>query len=117
MQIILAIAGLANSYLFSHQFIKIAILPLGLFLFALILKYSSKAILKKEALGFGDVKLFAVAGIILTIDNVNIFLFLSGFIGLFFGLIWYIIHNTNKFPFGPSLSTALYICLLISNLN
>ncbi len=72
----------------------------------------SKA-LKKEALGFGDVKFFGVAGLWLGIGALAPFALLSGVLGVFLALIWRIFKGQEVFPFGPALIAAFFILLLV----
>jgi leader peptidase (prepilin peptidase) / N-methyltransferase len=68
--------------------------------------------LKKEALGFGDVKFFAVAGLWLGAENLPYFMLLSGVLGVLFGLIWRAAKGHARFPFGPALIVSFYILLI-----
>lgn len=84
----------------------------GFFLFGGIswaLKKIMGLILKKEALGFGDVKFFAVAGLWLGPENLAYFMMLSGLLGLVFGLTWRVVKKNKLFPFGPALIVSFYI--------
>ena len=72
-------------------------------------------VLKKEALGFGDVKFFAVAGMWLGLDLLPVFLMMSGLIGVGMGLFWKIILRQNRFPFGPALIASFAVCLLFGS--
>ncbi|MDB5490512.1 MAG: type fimbrial biosis protein prepilin cysteine protease PilD [Micavibrio sp.] len=69
-------------------------------------------VLKKEAMGFGDVKFFAVAGLWLGVSALPAFLMLSGVAGVVMGLAWKIIWKRERFPFGPSLIVAFLLCLI-----
>lgn len=70
--------------------------------------------LSKEALGFGDVKFFAVSGIWLGLANIGNMMILSGFLGVAFAIGWRIIKKEDYFPFGPALICATYILFLIN---
>lgn len=70
-------------------------------------------ILKKEALGLGDVKFFAVAGLWLGIQLLPWFYLLSGLFGVVFALLWPRFSAQKTFPFGPALIVSLYVLLLI----
>lgn len=76
------------------------------------LGFAVEKALKKEALGFGDVKFFFVAGLWLGIDALPYFLMLSGVSGVIFALGWRYFKNTPVFPFGPALIASFYILLL-----
>lgn len=67
---------------------------------------------KKDALGFGDVKFFAMAGLWLGLSWLPFFLIGAGLCGVFTGLYWRLILKKNTFPFGPALILALYAGLL-----
>ncbi len=69
--------------------------------------------LKKDSLGFGDVKFFAVAGLWLGFSNIASFLILSGLLGIVFSVIWQKVKKEAVFPFGPALITSLYVVLLL----
>lgn len=66
---------------------------------------------KKDALGGGDIKFITIAGLILGIYNLTIFLFLTGLIGVIFGLIWKKVRKNEYFPFAPALIVS-YLLLL-----
>lgn len=74
-------------------------------------------VLKKEALGMGDVKFFAMAGLWLGITYLPFFLVFSGACGVFLGLIYRIFLKKQLFPFGPALILSLYTCLLLQGLE
>ncbi len=69
-------------------------------------------VLKKNALGFGDVKFFLVSGIWLGLPALPYFMVLSGVIGVMSSLIWRVVTGSEKFPFGPALILSFYILLL-----
>jgi leader peptidase (prepilin peptidase)/N-methyltransferase len=76
------------------------------------LGFVTEKVLKKEALGMGDVKFFAVAGMWLGLSQLGWFCALSGFFGVLLAVIF---RNTTKggqFPFGPALIAALFILVL-----
>lgn len=71
-------------------------------------------ILKKPALGMGDVKFFAVAGIWLGLAKLGAFCVLSGAFGVLYGLLWQKIKNEPLFPFGPALIVSFFMLLLMN---
>lgn len=93
------------SYYFLSAFLYI--------IFGLILCYGFLFFAKKDGIGMGDVKFFAVVGLLIGVDYFAIFMFLSGILGILFGFIWQKITKNKIFPFAPALITALMICLLI----
>lgn len=68
--------------------------------------------LKREALGMGDVKFFAVAGLWLGFTALPAFLLLAGAGGVLLGLIWQFVVKQKLFPFGPALLLAFLLLLL-----
>jgi leader peptidase (prepilin peptidase)/N-methyltransferase len=80
---------------------------------AWLLGWVTTKILKRDALGFGDVKFFAVAGLWLGISNLGLFCVLSGVLGVIFALIWRLVTKERHFPFGPALIAAFYLLLLL----
>lgn len=82
------------------------------FLLAWLLAKGGKFFLKREALGMGDVKFFAVAGLWLGIINLPAFLILAGAGGVIMGLYWKFILKKQLFPFGPALISACFLLLL-----
>lgn len=81
--------------------------------FSWLLGYGMGKMLKKDSLGFGDVKFFAVAGLWLGFSGLPAFLIISGVAGVAFALIWKKIKKEAVFPFGPALITSLYAVLLL----
>ena len=75
--------------------------------------YITKKVLKKEALGQGDIKFMAVAGLWLGVDYLSVFFILSGILGVLFGGAWRLLKKGPVFPFGPALVFAFYACLLL----
>ena len=82
-------------------------------LFAWILSLIMKKILRKEALGMGDVKFFAVSGLWLGTAALGNFCIIAGAIGTILGLIWQKTTGKPAFPFGPALILSFYIVLLL----
>ncbi len=82
-------------------------------LFAWSLGAIMKKTLKKDALGFGDVKFFAAAGVWLGLPAIGHFCIAGGAIGIALGLIWKKIKKEEIFPFGPALIVSFYAILLL----
>lgn len=70
-------------------------------------------ILGRSALGFGDVKFFAVAGLWLGVSNLGWFFVMAGFLGMLIAIIWKIAGRGVVFPFGPSLIVSFYVLLVL----
>lgn len=68
---------------------------------------------KKDALGLGDVKFMAVAGLWLGPWAIMPFMIMSGVVGLIFGLVWKIITGGDQFPFGPALIATFWALLMV----
>jgi leader peptidase (prepilin peptidase)/N-methyltransferase len=81
---------------------------------AFVLGWLMRLILKKQALGMGDVKFFGVAGLWLGISQLGVFCLLSGIFGVVLGLIWQSIKKEKVFPFGPALIASFYVVLLLN---
>ena len=68
-------------------------------------------VLKKEALGFGDVTLMAMVGAFTGWQVVWISFFLSPFFGLIFVVGFWIVTRDSSTPFGPYLSLGVVYTL------
>jgi prepilin signal peptidase PulO-like enzyme (type II secretory pathway) len=81
---------------------------------SILLRYACMAALKKDPLGWGDVKFFAAAGFWFGLNPMvfSHFLLLSGSIGVVIALLWRKIHKEPEFPFGPALLAALAAAIL-----
>ena len=91
---------------------------LGALVFGLVawlMAFLMEKALKKPAMGMGDVKFFAVAGLWLGISDLAAFCIFSGILGVILGLIWRKIHKDEAFPFGPALIAAFFTLLLIDS--
>lgn len=77
-----------------------------------LIGFGMEKILRKEALGFGDVKFFMIAGLWLGLGALPYFLMGSGILGVLLALVWQQIKKTSLFPFGPALIATFYILLL-----
>jgi len=67
----------------------------------------------REALGLGDVKFFAVAGLWAGIYGLADFMMISGLAGLLFASGWRWRGGDAVFPFGPALAFGLYSVVLL----
>jgi len=81
--------------------------------FAWALGFIMEKLLKKEALGFGDVKFFAAVGVWVGIPAIGAFCIASGFIGVALALVWKSRTGEAVFPFGPALILSFYTVLLL----
>lgn len=83
---------------------------------ALLLRIIFLHLLKRESLGLGDVKLFAVAGLWLGPAGLPVFLIMSGLIGLITGLARRVLGGGREFPFGPAMALGLFCTVLYPEL-
>lgn len=90
--------------------VKPALAYAGIGLIIWIFFYYSAGI---DGLGIDDLKFFLIAGFMLGLQNIFLFLLLSGFLGAVFGALWQKIKNDETFPFAPAICISAYICLLI----
>lgn len=82
--------------------------------FGIALHYIFKLATKRDGIGVDDIKFFAIAGFSLGIDQFAIFMFLSGFLGIIFGVIWQKVKNDDSFPFAPALIVAWVITFVVN---
>jgi leader peptidase (prepilin peptidase)/N-methyltransferase len=80
---------------------------------SLALKYGFLLVTKRDGLGWGDIKLIAIAGAVLGLSGLIAFFILSGVLGVALGLAWRKFHGAGAFPFGPALAAALFLCLAL----
>lgn len=66
-----------------------------------------------DGIGIDDFKFFWVSGFILGINNLILFMFLTGILGSIFGGLWQKFKKDETFPFAPAICFALYACLLV----
>ncbi len=81
--------------------------------FALFLHLSFLWVLKKEAIGVDDIKLFFCVGMLIGIEKFVDFAFFCGFFGVVFGSVWQKIKNDDTFPFAPSILTSCFLCFIM----
>ena len=67
---------------------------------------------KKEALGFGDVKLLFVIGTYLSPVKIVSFLFMSGILGIILSILWKKYKHEDEFPFGPVLCVSFFFSII-----
>jgi prepilin signal peptidase PulO-like enzyme (type II secretory pathway) len=113
LQISLLILSLAfiynNNYDIFYHTCSALLYFLVMYLTALVVS----RLKKKDALGGGDLKFITIVGLILGINEITIFLFLSGLIGVIFGLIWKKVKKNDYFPFAPALISSFLLLMFI----
>ncbi len=77
----------------------------------LIIAFIMEKILKKEAMGGGDIKLFFMVSLYLGLSISLFNIILACVVGLLFVLI----RKKDMIPFGPSISIATYVSLLVGS--
>jgi leader peptidase (prepilin peptidase) / N-methyltransferase len=70
------------------------------------------AMLKQEAMGFGDVTLMAMIGAFFGWQAVIIVFFIAPFVGVVFGGVQWLLFRQNVLPYGPFLCLAALVTLL-----
>jgi prepilin signal peptidase PulO-like enzyme (type II secretory pathway) len=103
--IINIIRTILNFY-YNHEIKYDGTIFLVLFILIVLL---SQLILKKELMGFGDLKLFFVLSFNYSFINTITLLMFSALIGIIY---YYIFNKKNEFPFGPAIIIA-YIAIEI----
>jgi len=84
---------------------------------ALALRLVFTRLLRREAMGLGDVKFMAAAGLWLGPFGFAPFLMLSGLCGIAAALGWRLATGQRSFPFGPCLAAGLYAWLMLPQLQ
>ncbi len=83
--------------------------------FAWLLRWGAFAVLKREALGLGDVKFFAAAGFWLGLNVMaaSLLMVISGGAGVVLAFLWKKRTGEAEVPFGPSLIVAFIVVLCL----
>ncbi len=92
-------------------------LGVGLAIF-LLFYYGSILILKKEGLGFGDVKFVAVCGLLLGFKNVLLAITVAAILGSVILVTVSLIKKKDKdfeFPFAPFLAVGVFVAMTYGN--
>lgn len=76
-----------------------------------LIRIIGNAIFKKESLGFGDVKLMLIFGLVLGYEIALFTIFLASFIALPISLITLKSNKSHEIPLGPYLGISALICL------
>jgi prepilin signal peptidase PulO-like enzyme (type II secretory pathway) len=98
----------------KHNLSYYLLSSIGFFIFSITLHYSFLFLTKKQGIGEDDLKFFAVAGFMLGIDQLILFMTLSGILGTVFGFFWIKLKKDNTFPFAPVLVVSFLIPTLFS---
>ena len=102
-----------REYYFIINGILAAIIGYGIFY---VIFYGSQWILKKEGLGFGDVRLMALIGMFIGLEHLAIMLIISSLLAALVGSILFLLKGKSEvFPFGPFLCIGAIIMGLVGN--
>lgn len=78
--------------------------------------YVSKALLKREGMGFGDIRYISMIGIFLSPKLLIVTILLSAVIGSVYGIIQlYILKASKEFPYGPFISIGAFVSFLVGD--
>jgi prepilin signal peptidase PulO-like enzyme (type II secretory pathway) len=113
VQVAVGLFGILYGWTVGLHPLSAALAALAGLLIGLALKYGFIYLRHKDGLGMGDVKFLFVAGIWLA-DAADFvpFLFFSGLLGIVSGILWKLLGLGERFPFGPALAGALFLCVL-----
>jgi len=79
---------------------------------------TGKLLFKKESIGAGDIKLVAMTGIFLGLQNILLALFLSFLLASFVGIFMIVLKNAHmdsRLPFVPFLASGALVSLVYGN--
>ena len=81
-------------------------------LFLLLFKVMGDYLFKRESLGYGDIKLMLIFGMVLGYEMAIFTVFLSAFLALPVSIITLKNNKNHELPLGPYLGLAALICLI-----
>ena len=100
---------------YNYMFVLNSVIRgLVLFIILLIIKLVGDKVFKQESLGWGDVKLSFIAGLLLGFKLGLVYLFLGAFIALPYGIYLRVSKKDLLMPFGPFLITSMWIVYVCS---
>ncbi len=112
-----AVLGVAWRGVTDQAWVRAGAAAVGLAAVALLLRALFTWLKGREALGLGDVKLMAVAGLWLPVLALPWFFIAAGGLGLVTAALWRTASGSAVFPFGPGLAAGLYVTLLAGGLG
>src|SRR6185312_2751194 len=115
IQLALIPPAIILNYLEHKSMLSMAGGALAALTIGIVLRYFIHMWKKQDPLGMGDIKFMAVSGLYLGINNLPIFFFIAGILGVLTAVIWGLLNKGKIFPFGPALAVSLFITLLIPN--
>ncbi len=112
LMIPLGLLGITHAYLLAFDASNVIVAASTGWIVSLLLHFGGAALLKRPALGLGDVKLFGVAGIWLgSVLLLVPYIFFAGILGIALALVWRMAGKGQAFPFGPAMLIALLACV------
>ena len=111
----LLMLGLLYSLFTSYALLQLLFIMITLTSLFLLLRFIFLRLHDYDALGIGDIKLFACAAPFLSLDYVSYFLFCTGAIGFVFGIAWKNVYGHKRFPFAPAICISLLLNILLAN--
>ena len=99
LQILLLITAYAFGVLSGLDISQLLTHPLYVYIGGICLKYTFYFIRGKDGLGLADINLTFIVTIFLGIEDFVYFMFISGVLGVIFGLVWQRLYKKNIFPF------------------
>lgn len=84
---------------------------------AIALRYGIYVFTKRLGCGWGDVWLFFICGLVLSIDQWPAFFLTTGGSGVIFGYTWKRVTGHNRFPFVPCISLGFTLALWLQLLE
>lgn len=115
----IALFVLANALLYLSDSRNMLESYIGFFFAAIVfgsVYYVFESVLKRPALGFGDVKLFANVGLLLGFFSFSYFLWILTILsGIYVVIRKFIFRKTGAFPYGPFIVVSAWLCLLYNN--
>lgn len=109
--------GLLIVMLFEYGYIfvlKMLLRGFSIFILFLVIKLVGDKVFKQESLGWGDVKLSFLAGMMLGYRLSFVYMFLGALIALPYGLFLRLLHKEPLMPFGPFLAISLWLIYFLS---
>lgn len=116
--ILIPIAVRATQLLFTGGFSALLGASVPGFIIAgavLLLSLIMDKVLKKDTMGGGDIKLLFVIGLYLTLPECLLMVMLSCVIGIVMAAILMRVDSETAFPFGPALSIAAVLTMLVGS--
>lgn len=118
--LIISLVGILLTYLIAFDFYHLLMIILlylydGILIFILLLliKLIGDRLLKQDSLGWGDLKITIIAGLLFGFKGGLIFILIATLLAIPYGLYFVIKHKNTRFPFGPFLVTSMCILYIL----